>query len=224
MSRMIFVLGDIHFPSAHWPSIMQVVAEIDLAKKEGHDVSVVQIGDLLDMRAWSRYPKEGDAENAQREWDDAEIDMQRLYKLIPNMHIIFGNHDRRTAMRASDTQLPHQLVKTLDNYFAFKGWKWHTSSDPLVIDGIKFVHGDNTTYSSPGQLATKMGGSTVYGHTHTLKLEYVNLFDRQYFGLNVGWLGDSNRSAFNYSRQNPSKYTLGYGVIIDGVPFAIPLR
>jgi predicted phosphodiesterase len=220
---MIFVLGDIHFPYAHWPSILKVVEEINLAKRQGHDVVVVQIGDLKDQKFWSRFPKDGEVDSGQLEFDRAEQDMIRLHKFIPNMHIIFGNHDRRIALRAADAQLPKQLVKTLDQYFDFPGWIWHANTDPLIIDDIAFMHGDETTYSGPGQFATKMSRSVVYGHTHQMKLDYVSLFDKKIFGLNVGWLGDMQYSAFNYSRRNPSRYTLGYGVIIDGVPFLIPL-
>lgn len=224
MSKVLFVLGDIHIPYMSWKAINQVADDIKRAQDAGDEVKVVQVGDLLDMRAWSRWPKDAESENAQREWDNAEIELEKLNKLIPQMHIIFGNHDRRIATRASESQMPRQLVKTLDHYFDFPGWKWHAGTDPLIINDVMVLHGDETTYSSAGHLATKYGRSVVYGHTHRMSLEYMALFDKKYWGMNVGWLGDVQQTAFNYSRQSPGKYQLGYGVVVDGIPMLVPLE
>ena len=218
MSRMIFVLGDIHFPYADMRAIQEVAEEIDIAKQRGDDVTVVQVGDILDQRAWSKYPKDGESEHAQLEWDKAERDMVQLYKLIPEMHILFGNHDERVAKRAADAQLPWQLIKTLDQHFDFDGWTWHTSEHPLEIDGIYFIHGDTFPIPMPQSAALRLGQSVCYGHTHQAHISYVTTHKKRMFSMNVGWLGDERQSAFNYARKSPHKCWKGYGIIIDGIP------
>ena len=222
-SRIIFALPDMHLPYMDWNAIEEVAEEIRLAKRRGDDVVVVQLGDLMDQRAWSRFPKEGDADSAQDEWNKTEECMERLYKLIPEMHILFGNHDSRIAKKATEAYLPKQLVKTLDNHFNFDGWKWHTSDDPLVIDDIAFIHGDSFPIPRPISAALRLGQSVVYGHSHQASLSYVTTHNRTMFALNPGWLGDETQSAFRYASGSPHKCWKGYGVIIDGVPHLMPL-
>lgn len=222
-SRIIFVLPDMHLPWGDWGAIEEVAEEIGIAKRRGDDVTVVQLGDLIDARAWSKYPKGPSDENAQQEWDEAEEAMERLYDLIPEMNILLGNHDERFAKKATESQLPRQLVRTLDEYFSFDGWVWHTAEIPLEIDGIAFIHGDNFPIPTPTTAALRLGQSVCYGHSHSGHLSYVVTFKRRLFSLNCGWLGDESKSAFNYARKSPNRSFKGYGVIIDGVPHLVPL-
>lgn len=222
-TRMIFVLGDIHLPWCSWSALEQVSEEIRLAVARGDDVSVVQVGDLFDQRFWSKYPKEGDAENPQLEWDLSERAAERLHELIPQMTIIFGNHDGRIAKKATESLLPRQLIKTLDQHFDYRGWTWYTGNVPLEIDGVAFIHGDEFPIPNPTSAALKLGQSVCYGHTHQAHISHVVTFKRKLFSMNVGWLGNEDATAFNYSRKSPSRSAKGYGVIIDGVPHFIPL-
>lgn len=222
-SRIIFVLGDIHLPWCDWDALKEVAEEIKLAERRGDDVTVVQVGDLLDARAWSKYPKGPADENAQREWDEAEAAMDKLYELIPQMHILLGNHDERFAKKAMESMLPKQLIKSLDEYFNFDGWKWHTADAPLEVDGIAFIHGDSFPIPVPATAALRLGQSVCYGHTHTAQLQYIVTFKKRIFSMNVGWLGDESKSAFSYARKSPNRSFKGYGVIIDGVPHLMPL-
>lgn len=223
MSRMIFVLGDMHLPYMDMYAISEIAEEIEIAQKRGDDVTVVQVGDILDQRAWSKYPKDGESEHAQLEWDKAEDCMATLHTLIPEMHIIFGNHDERVAKRAADAQLPRQLIKSLDKHFNFDGWVWHTADTPLEIDGIYFIHGDTFPIPMPQSAALRLGQSVCYGHTHQAGLAFVNTYKKSIFSMNVGWLGDERQSAFNYARKSPYRCWKGYGLIIDGTPHLIPL-
>lgn len=224
MSRVIFVAGDVHTPYEDRKAITKMADDIKEAQDSGDDVTVVQVGDIGDQRAWSRFPKDGDVDNAQREFDEMCQSLYWLHGQIPEMTILFGNHDRRIAMRASDSQLPKQLVRTLDEVFNLPGWKWHIKDTPLIINDIAFVHGDEFPIPNPSSACLRMARSVCYGHTHQAKLEHVVLFDKQIFALNVGWLGDESRSAFNYARRSPARCFKGYGLIVDNVPFIIPLR
>lgn len=222
-SRVIFVLGDLHLPWCDWKALEEVAEEIKAAKRRGDKVTVVQVGDIMDQRYWSKYQKAPNDENSQLEWDRAEQAMDRLNDLIPEMHVIFGNHDIRIAKKATEAMVPRQLVRTLDEYFCFDGWKWHVANQPLEIDGISFVHGDEFPIPTPEAAALKLGTSVCYGHSHQAKLAYTVLFKRKLFSMNVGWLGDENASAFGYAAKSPFRCWKGYGVIIDGVPHLVPL-
>lgn len=222
-SKVIFVLGDIHLPWCDWAAIEQVAKEINIAKKRGDDVTVVQVGDIMDQRYWSKYGKSAEDENAQLEWDQAELAMDRLNELIPEMHVIFGNHDVRIAKKATEALMPRQLVRTLDEYFCYDGWVWHVGDQPLQVDGVAFIHGDEFPIPNPSSAALKLGQNVCYGHTHQAHLSYVVLFKRKMFSMNVGWLGNENASAFGYAKKSPNRCWKGYGIIIDGVPSLIPL-
>jgi predicted phosphodiesterase len=222
-SKITFVLGDMHAPWIDFEAVEEIAQEIKLAKKRGDDVTVVQVGDITDQRMWSKYGKGPDDEHAQLEWDKAEAAMERLYELIPEMHIILGNHDIRVLKKATEAQVPRQLIKTLDEYFNFDGWIWHLGNHPLEINGVSYIHGDEFAIPTPESAALKLGTSVCYGHTHQAKLAYVVSFKRKLFSMNVGWLGDETASAFNYAAKNAFRCWKGYGVIIDGVPHLIPL-
>lgn len=222
-SRVIFVLPDIHVPYCDWKAIEQVAEDIREAKRKGDDVTVIQLGDIMDQKMWSKYPHGPSDENAQKEFDDAEAAMDRLNELIPEMTIIFGNHDLRIAKKATEGLLPRQLVRSLDEYFCYDGWTWHIDNKPLEIDGISFIHGDEFPIHSPTAAALRLGTSVCYGHTHQGHLSYVTTFKKRLFSMNCGWLGDDSFSAFGYAKKSPARCTKAYGVIVDGTPHLIPI-
>lgn len=222
-SKITFVLGDLHAPWIDWAAVNEISEEIKTAKRRGDDVTVVQVGDIMDQRYWSKYQKSPNDENSQLEWDKAERAMDRLNEAIPEMHVIFGNHDIRIAKKAVEAMVPRQLVRTLDEYFCFDGWRWHVSNQPLEIGGVSFIHGDEFPIPTPESAALKLGTSVCYGHSHQAKLTYTVMFKRRLFSMNVGWLGDESASAFSYAAKSPFRCWKGYGVIIDDTPHLIPL-
>lgn len=214
----ILILPDLHLPHTNWAGLEQAAAYAKIFKPD----IVIQLGDLIDAKAWSRFGKDVDDDSPQAEWDAVERDVKRLAKLFPKMTILSGNHDRRTAAKACEASLPRQLVKSLEEAFGVKGWTWHMSSKPLVVDGIVLVHGDEMA-GTPGQKAAKLGKSVVQGHTHKASLTYINTFQHQLFGMEAGCLIDAESIAFRYSARNPMTCFQGFAVIDNGLPVLVPV-
>lgn len=226
MTRIVYCLPDVHLPWTSWQRIEEFAAHIKAdKKKKSNDVSIVQLGDLIDAMAWSRYPKGPDAPNAQLEWDQTEIAVDRLHKLLPEMTVLLGNHCIRPIKKAVEAQLPRQLIKGLHEVFDTPKWKWHIGSRAYEKNGIVYLHGDEfpISPSNPGLAASRLGKSIVFGHTHQASISYVNIFEKSIFALNAGCIIDENAVCFQYSAKNPRRCWQGYGKIVDGVPSLIPL-
>ena len=209
----ILVLGDLHIP---WVEIECLKAAHAFNRKYKADL-VIQMGDLIDAKAWSRYPKDPDDLSPHHEWEATEIGIDKLHKLFPELTILSGNHDRRPMMRAFEAGIPKKLVRALDTYFDHPGWKWHMGPNPFEADKIAFVHGDEMA-GNAWQKAKNLGQSLVQGHDHMAYLHYINTFNRQTFAMSVGCMMDAVSIAARYAAKNPSKMWLGWATITDGEP------
>jgi hypothetical protein len=219
------IIGDFHAPAGEISYIKQISDYIKhLSKFKANKIKVIQMGDLLDAKAWSKYPKGPSDDNAQLEWDRAVIQLDKFAQLIPEMTIISSNHDIRLMKSATSAQLPRQMVKTLAEIFDYPGWNWHLSEKPLVIDNVAYVHGDGIVGNTMGLKAIRMGMSVVMGHSHVASLQYYNHYDREIFGMEVGCTVDSDNAAFNYAIKNTKRHWHGFAIIQDGVPHLIPLK
>ena len=69
-----------------------------------------------------------------------------------------------------------------------------------------------------------MGMSAVQGHYHTkFNLQYWANPDDLYWGMNVGCLINQKSMAFSYARNFNTRFVLGCGIIINGVPRLLPM-
>jgi UDP-2,3-diacylglucosamine pyrophosphatase LpxH len=226
MSNIKVILPDLHLPWTSWERLKEVSDQVkSLKKQRSNNVEIIQLGDLIDGMAWSRYPKGADSPNAQAEWDQTELAVDKMKNLFPDMRIIGGNHDIRLAKKAVEAQLPKQFIKSFDEIFQVPGWKWHISTKPLVIDGITYIHGDEypIAVSNIGLAASRIGGSVVFGHTHQAAIAWVNIMNKRYFAFNVACIIDEEAICFSYAAKNPRRCMQGYGLIVDGVPHFLPL-
>lgn len=226
MSKIIFALPDQHHPWSCWDRLAVVAEEVKIAtRKKSNTVKVINLGDIIDSMAWSRYPKGPDAPNAQAEWDATEVAMHRLAKMFPEMTILSGNHCVRPMKKALEAQLPRQLIKGLDQVFDIPGWEWHMGNRLYEHDNVVFCHGDEFPISvaNIGLAASRLGKSLVFGHTHQAALVYVNIFDKSYYAMNCGAIVDDKAVCFQYAAKNPRRTWQGYGMIVDGQPHLVAL-
>jgi hypothetical protein len=219
---VIICLPDQHIPWVDWNAIKEISKVYHHYKRQKKKVCVVNLGDIIDAKAWSRYPKDTDDLSPQAEWDAVILGMEKLHKLLPEQQLILGNHDTRAVSRAFEVGLPRQLVKTLAQAFDYEGWTWHAGPKPLIIDNIVFMHGDEMT-GTPGQRANRLGKSVVMGHSHKASIEYTCTFTHNVFGMQCGWVGDPDGMGARYASKHPVLCFKGYAVIENGVPRLIPL-
>ena len=221
-SESLLVLPDLHVPAHNLPALEWAAGLAEDMKVD----TVVQVGDITDQRAWSRFDKDPDFDNPDLEWERTRKAMADLHELFPNMLIIQGNHDGRAIKRAMGVGIPRALVRGLEQEFPYAGWHWHLEPEPLQIElangeGVMFIHGDEMP-GTVGLKAAKLGSHLVQGHSHQAKLEYVTMFNKTIWGVEAGCLVDTDSSAFRYTVNNPRKVTLAVVLILDGVPHIIP--
>jgi len=223
--KRILILPDLHFPFADWAGIHQAAAWAQTHKPD----LVIQLGDFFDQKAWSRFPKDVDDYSPQLEWDMAESDAKRMYKLFPNMQILVGNHDSRAMRKAAEVGLPQQMIKALDSMFGpaggYKGWHWHlNSSEKLVVNTVGgpvlFLHGDELGGNAI-QISRRLGMNVIMGHTHQHIIGSTTTLKDSIYGMECGALMDGDSKGARYASRNPVGFAQGFGVIDNGVPYFI---
>lgn len=186
----------------------------------------VHIGDEADFYAISHYDSDpSHVENPRTELDRAIRQLRRLYEAFPETDVLNSNHKSRIVKRMSRGGLPKEWLKPYKELMsAPEGWNWH---DHLIIDGVRYEHGDafggsshTVTYRAP----VMNRRSTVFGHFHAhANVMHHNGPEGPIFGMNVGCLMDRESYANAYFT-GPRWSTLSCGVVLDGVPFIVPME
>lgn len=215
MMKTALVLGDIHFPFANEDALDKVH---DYAKETQPDL-IIQVGDLYDLFAFSKYPRslnlmtpqhelELGEEKARAMWARFSKDCKRAKRVQ-----LKGNHDARAERRAMES-LPsaHSIIaQELRNLLTFPGVQTiFDDKEEYVYDGVIYQHG----YRRFGDHARYNLQSTVCGHLHLGGVLYNTNIHGSFFELNVGWLGDKRSPVFDYRCQNRiNKTTVGFGEV-----------
>ncbi len=218
----VLVLPDMHAP---WADMEAIELAYRWAKNHQPDL-IIQMGDLIDGKAWSRWPKDPDDPSPREEYIEAKKQLAQIAKWFPKMHVLTGNHDTRWMKKAFEVGIPKELVRTPQEVLGGAGWTWHTEARRQTFIETKrgrvlFIHGDEM--GGPVlQKAINLGCNTVQGHTHKVSIGYKQTFDKFVFGFECGHLMDTQSKAADYSASNPVLSTCGFGVIQYGLPFFIP--
>jgi hypothetical protein len=215
----VVVIPDLQVPFEHLDALKFV--------KEVHEVvcatKVVCIGDEVDQMALSRFDPDPEADGAGPELRKAIKRMRKWYEAFPEVKVATSNHTGRIQRSAFHAGIPEAYLKPVAEWMeAPEGWEWH---DAIEIDGVRYEHGDaqGGMYAARN-LAIRNRQSTVIGHHHSHgAVFYVANNHECIFGMNVGCLVDNDSIAFKYGRMSAFKPTLGCGVVIQGVPYFVPM-
>ena len=225
--KPILVIGDTHFPFVHKPTLEKIYrfAESELGKTPGY---IVQVGDLMDQFAHSRFPASRSIyrpdEEMQLGRDMAEEFWKTLQAAAPGSQCyqIMGNHDvRALKLILSAAPTLESLIKdSISKLYEFENVT--TISDyreELVIQDVMFHHGYMTR---PGQARDHVMQNIATGHTHRGGVYYRALRDRVIWHLDAGYCGDPESKALSYTAQKTTGWTLGFGFIDQYGPRFIP--
>jgi hypothetical protein len=216
MSKII-ILSDTHLPYEH----PRAFAFIHACLKKYNPDRIVHIGDCIDNSQISFHEKDPDSMfSPSSELKEAILHMHELYKMMPVVDVLDSNHGSLVYRRSKAFGIPRFTLRPWNEIIeAPVGWKWHRD---LIIDDIYFHHGDIT---GKLQKLVMMDKNIVIGHRHTeFKIEYFKSKSNLRWGMQVGCLIDENNLAFNYARNNLARPILGVGLIVDGIPFLIPMH
>ena len=218
-NKKILVISDMHLPYQHKDSII-FLKEI---KKEFKPDFVVNIGDLLDFHAISMHEHNPDLYSAGQELDKAKEYIKQLEDIYPEVTEVDSNHSSLVYRRALKFGMSKQFLKPYGDFLGTRKWKWVDDLTLTMSNGQRcfFTHGRSADVLKVSQT---MGMSAVQGHYHTKFLVswWANP-DNLFFAMNVGCLINQKSMAFAYAKNFKTRFILGCGVIINGIPKLLPM-
>jgi len=218
-NKKILVISDMHLPYKHKDSIT-FLKEI---KKEFKPDRIVNIGDLLDFHAISMHEHNPDLYSAGMELDKAKEYIKELEAIFPEVTEVDSNHSSLVYRRALKYGMSKQFLKPYGDFLGTRKWKWIDDLTLTMSNGQRcfFTHGRSADVLKVSQA---MGMSAVQGHYHTkFVISYWANPDNLFFGMNVGCLINQKSMAFNYAKNFKTRFILGCGIIINGIPRLLPM-
>lgn len=219
------VIGDTHFPF-----INQRVLEAIYRFTEAHKPArIIQVGDLFDLYAHSKFPRSQNIYSPRQEEELAVKGAKEMWaelrRLSPSAECvqIKGNHDVRPVKRTLEAlpSLEHVVEKHLNQIMTFDGVKLiedhreeYVFDDVMVHHGYRLKLGDHRDY-------TLM--NAVVGHTHKGGVAYRRVQGKTLWELNAGFCGDIESKVFSYTPQRITNETTGFGFIDEYGPRFIPV-
>lgn len=227
VSRFVPTLG---IGDTHFPFVSERVLEAIYTWAQKHRPKrIVQVGDLYDMYAHTKFPKSLNVYKPEEEEtlavEGATKMWAELKRICPQAECVQlkGNHDIRPLRRTLEhaPSLEHIVSKHLDRLMTFPGVTLIT--DPrqeFIADGIQFIHGYK---SKIGEHRDYTLMHTICGHQHVGGVVYRRIRGQTLFELNCGLVGDPESKAFGYTPQKITTATPGFGWLDEDGPRFIAL-
>lgn len=217
------LLGDFHAPFHHVGAVKFAIDFIREFKPE----RVIQMGDLYDMYASSKFPRSLNIYTPNDEFLLGRKAAEQLWRDVkeaaPNAECyqLLGNHDIRPIKRLIEEMPSMESVVNLDPLFAFPGVKTiHDSREELILDGVAYHHGYRLKL---GDMRDFMNMCSADAHTHRGGVVYRRVWGGNIlWQLNAGYLADAESKALGYAPQRHNHSTLGLGAIDEWGPRFVP--
>ena len=223
----ILVIGDTQFPWEH-PEYLAFCKKLCKKFKCGR---VIHIGDFIDATNWSDYTKDPDVPGITSELYQVRQSFKAWQRAFPKVECIIGNHERRLIRRLNAAGFGESLITlrdVLDIVKFPKDWSLHEQLQVQTRTGeFVFAHGDEVgSVVTPGSTARKYGKSVVRGHFHTRS--YVHAYSARTnpfiaYDVVVGCGIDDKAVGFRYNRKDIARPILSAAVVLDGVPYVVPM-
>lgn len=226
--RKVLVVGDMHLPFAD----RSVMSQIYSAIEQHNPQIVVQIGDLFDMFAMSRFYRTHNLMTPKEEVEKGRLQAEAFWGLIGSYRVnrqkikcfqLMGNHDVRPFKRVLEKmpELESVLASSLHELFAFKGVETLRSDrEELDIDGVRYIHG---YMSKLGDHARYFLQPTVCGHSHRGGTHFFTNNGKPIWELNVGYVADNSQVPLQYNQTKTTRWTHGYGLVDEAGPRFVPI-
>jgi len=217
--KRILVISDLHLPYQHQDAFI-FLKEI---KKQYKPDFIINIGDLLDFHAINMHTHDPDLYSPGMELDKSKEYIKELESMFPKMVEVDSNHSSLVYRRALKYGMSRQFLKPYGDFLGTKKWKWVDDFTITMSNGQRcfFTHGRSADILKVSQA---MGMSAVQGHYHTkFVISWWANPDNLFFGMNVGCMINQKSLAFAYAKNFKTRFILGCGVIIDGIPRLLPM-
>jgi hypothetical protein len=215
-------IGDVHIPFEH-PRALQFCKALQKDFSIPHE-NIYSVGDILDLYHFSRWPKSPEAKlTVNQELDLAREKLRKWIHAFPKLHLCASNHDDRIMKAALNAQLPAQILRSFQEIFEIPN-SWTCKENFFVKELNTLVcHGEE--YADALQASIAYGCNTIQGHHHSkFGVQYRKSLMQELYGAATGWLGEEEQFAFAYGKKSKQKMILGSIVVVDKIPYAIPLK
>lgn len=219
------VIGDTHFPFVH-EKTLDFIYEFAQKNKPQR---IIQMGDLYDMYAHSKFPKSLNVYGPEEEENLAVAGAKKMWDTLKSISPkaeciqILGNHDIRPVKRTAESLPSHEhiVVKHMKQIMTFDGVTTiHDHRQEYIVEGIEFLHGYRSKLGDHRDFAMM---NAVCGHIHRGGVSYRRVKGQTLWELNAGFVGDPESKALGYTSQKIADYTLGFGWIDELGPRFIHL-
>ena len=184
---------------------------------------VINQGDEADFHNFGKWPTDPNGYGPMEEYTQLIKSLGKLWRLFPAQDICISNHTVRPLKQAFRAGLPRVFLRDYAEFLqAPKGVRW---ADSWRYNDIIFEHGEGISGQTAAlRKAMDNRHSTSIGHQHSWGgVTYSASRYSTIWGMNTGCLINHNTYAFAYGKANAVKGTLGSGVILDNIPYFIPL-
>ena len=230
-SDTVLILGDTHLPFADKAALREAVYRA----KHLQPTHIVQIGDLFDHFAFSRFYRDLNKSYPQLELSEGAGQARKLWsdlqKAAPAAKCfqLNGNHDSERLKKLvlqGQPEVYSIVAEFMAQRMTFAGV--HTVQEyrdflTLKINGTPtvFCHGWLSTTAKHLNFFKK---NVVLGHLHRAEIYYSREFGgASNYAMNVGYLGDENSHVFNYTQCVKKSWTLALGIIDRDGPRVVTL-
>lgn len=149
--------------------------------------------------------------------------VKELEWIFPKVVEVESNHSSMVYRRALKSGMSRQFLKSYGEFLGTKKWTWVDDLALTLSNGRRclFTHGKAADVLKVSQ---SMGMNTVQGHYHTkFLISWWANPDNLFWGMNVGCLINQKSLAFAYAKNFKTRFILGCGIIIDGIPKLLPM-
>lgn len=220
----VLAIPDTHAPWASDRVINKIYKTLEQIR---FDV-VIQLGDLLDMYAYSKFARSHDHCTPKEE---IEMGFEWSRNFWKNIHLrhpharkiqLKGNHEDRLMKRAFERwpEAASIISRAEHSLFQFPNVETiHDSRDGLMIEDVLYIHGFLT---KPGDHAKYFLQNVVHGHTHRASTMFMNIGGRKLWELDCGFAADKTQAPLIYGPTKTMIWMEGFGVIDAVGPRFIP--
>lgn len=214
----LVAIGDTHFPfhDARW--LDWTYEQIERLQPR----YVVQVGDLFDNYAFSRFARSHSVMTPEEEVERGDRAANEMWgtiaAIVPNAvkYQIKGNHDDRVEHRALEKMPELAAVVDFNARYQFPGVSLvREANQELWIGDVAVHHG----HKKSGAHARWNQAPTIVGHLHRGDIVWMQNRSGHYWELNAGYGGDETSAVFRYRYQNDIHgWTKGLGLVDEYGP------
>lgn len=222
-NERILHVPDLHAPYHHRDAIEFLTDVKELIQP----TRVINLGDETDQHAMSMHDSDPSLDAAGPELLKAQVLLQELVELFPDMEFCHSNHGSLIYRRAFKFGIPAAYIKTYRDFlFPFggaEGWSWHDEIRVELPDGswVTYRHHFQGNKNTVGH---GLRSHIVQGHEHS---KFYIVYDQtsvvQNWSMVSGCLIDAPSEAFAYGKLMEGKPIIGCSAIINSQPILIPM-